>query len=116
MAKVNLGKVALTANGTWNNANVYDKLDIVNYNGNSYIAKTSVPSGIAITNEQYWQLLAEKGETGFGSEWGNIGGDIQDQEDLYGILNHVLTTDDIDDTAGDGDTNKLWSADKNYQN
>lgn len=38
----------------WNNANTYEPLTIVLYQGNSYTSKTFVPAGVEITNETYW--------------------------------------------------------------
>ena len=65
MANVNLGKVALTPKGNWDNTVIYEKLDVVQFEGNSYIAKDAVPVGISITTgENYWQIMAAKGEQG----------------------------------------------------
>lgn len=62
MANVNLGKVALTPKGNWDNTITYEKLDVVQYDGNSYIAKTGVPVGISVTTgTEYWQLFFAKG-------------------------------------------------------
>lgn len=46
--------------GTWDNTKSYLKYTIVYYseNGNSYMAKQDVPVGIAITNEDYWQIIS----------------------------------------------------------
>ena len=38
----------------WDNANAYEALTIVTYNGTSYTSKKSVPAGTAITNTEYW--------------------------------------------------------------
>lgn len=64
MAEKNLGKVAVTTGGAYSSSSSYEKLTIVSYNGNSYISKSAVPAGMTPTNTTYWQLVAEKGETG----------------------------------------------------
>lgn len=123
MANVNLGKVALTPKGNWDNTITYEKLDIVQYDGNSYIAKTGVPIGISVTTgTEYWQLFSAKGNgisvgdviiasttqpTVFENKlWIREGSDEEYE---------VLTTEDIDDTAGEGDNDVVWSADKSYK-
>lgn len=120
MANVNLGKVALTPKGNWDNTITYEKLDVVTYDGNSYIAKTGIPIGTSVTTgTEYWQLFTEKGNgisvgdviiasttqpTVFENKlWIREGSDEEFD---------VLTTEDIDDTKGEGDTDYIWSADK----
>ena len=45
--------------GTHSSSNAYTPLAIVESDGKSYISKVSVPTGIAITNTNYWQVFAE---------------------------------------------------------
>lgn len=59
-----LGKVTVTPRGTWNSLNAYARLDVVSYEGSSYIAKQDVPAGTVLSDTQYWQTIALKGETG----------------------------------------------------
>lgn len=61
MASINLGKIAPTPKGTWNNTNEYEKLDIVTYDNKHkvYIALKNVPVGINITNTEYWENLID---------------------------------------------------------
>lgn len=61
MAKQILGKVLPVAKGEYSSSTQYEILDIVTYNGSSYIAKTSV-RGQVPTNTTYWQLLAKQGD------------------------------------------------------
>lgn len=61
MAKQILGKVVPIPRGEYNSSTQYEMLDIVTYNGSSYIAKTSV-RGQVPTNTTYWQLLAKQGD------------------------------------------------------
>lgn len=63
MNKIVLGKVMMIAKGNYSDAEQYEKLDFVMYNGCSYVAKQST-LGNAPTNEDYWQLLSAKGDTG----------------------------------------------------
>lgn len=58
-----LGKVCLTANGKWDKTKQYDKISIVfNDTDNiSYISRQDVPAGIEITNEEYWQVIGNRG-------------------------------------------------------
>lgn len=63
MAKTSLGKVSVLPKGEYSSVIQYSRLDIVTYKGSSYLCiKDSL--GIEITNEEYWQLLAQKGDTG----------------------------------------------------
>lgn len=49
--------VPITANPIeWSNANAYEPLTIVTYQGNSYTSRQYVPVGIDITNDNYWAL------------------------------------------------------------
>lgn len=40
--------------GDWDNTLEYEPLCVVSYEGNSYTSKTFVPTGVAITNTDYW--------------------------------------------------------------
>ena len=40
--------------GAWDNTQEYEPLTIVSYQGDSYTSRGYVPTGIAITNTQYW--------------------------------------------------------------
>jgi len=54
-----LGKVSLTCAGVWDAGREYERITIVN-DGNfaSYISKKHVPKGIILSNEEYWQPIA----------------------------------------------------------
>ena len=65
MADTRLGFVGTLPVGAWSNSTAYKYLDVVTYNGSSYVAKTeTVPSGTLPTNTTYWQLMASKGDKG----------------------------------------------------
>lgn len=57
--KQDLGKVSLTCNGTWDAGKQYDRLCIIN-DGNfaSYISKKDVPIGTVLSDERFWQPIA----------------------------------------------------------
>lgn len=54
-----LGKVSITCNGKWDVNRQYDRLCLV-HDGffASYISRKFTPAGIALTNEEYWQPVA----------------------------------------------------------
>lgn len=55
-----LGKVSLSIDGIWENK-AYDRLCVVNDGKYStYISRKSVPVGIELTNEEYWQPVAKE--------------------------------------------------------
>ena len=60
----NVGRVSIVPKGYWNINNTYIRLDLVTYDGNSYIAKKDVPKNIQLSNNEYWMLIALKGEQG----------------------------------------------------
>lgn len=51
-------KIAPLPRGDYSSSATYAKLDVVSYNGSSYMAIKAVPTGTAPTNTTYWQLLA----------------------------------------------------------
>lgn len=51
-----LGTVAMVPKGEYDSETYYDYLNIVTYEGNSYVAKNSV-NGVEPTDTEYWQLL-----------------------------------------------------------
>lgn len=59
-----LGKVRCNPRGEWSAVQTYYFLDIVSYNGSSYMAIEDVPNGTAVSNTTYWMLIAAKGGTG----------------------------------------------------
>jgi hypothetical protein len=72
-----LGKVRLTCNGKHDVSKSYDDLCLV-HNGKlaSYISRKKVPAGIELTNEEYWQPVAD------------LNGDVK--EDYEGFKAEVL--------------------------
>ena len=79
MSKYNLGKVAPVYRGTYDSSTSYNELDIVfdSTSGRSFIAKQSVKGNSLPTEDNiendYWGLVAEKGEPGKKGEVGPAG-------------------------------------------
>ncbi|MBQ5757790.1 MAG: hypothetical protein IIV93_04665, partial [Clostridia bacterium] len=71
--------------GAWSSSEDYGYLDLVSYQGSSYVATKTVPTGTLPTDTGFWMLSAEKGLDG-ASEWGDITGDIANQTDLAQAL------------------------------
>lgn len=69
-----LGRVQPLFKGDYNNLIAYDKLDVVLYNGNSYVSKIDLNTGhTPANNPAYWQLVAIKGEQGNQGMTGSFG-------------------------------------------
>lgn len=60
----NLGRVSIVPKGEWSSNSTYTRLDLVTYNGSSYIAKKDVPVNINLNNNEYWMTIALKGGLG----------------------------------------------------
>lgn len=60
---IELGIVGIKNMGVYDSQTPYEKLNVVTYNGSSYCALKN-SKGVAPTNTEYWQLYAEKGDTG----------------------------------------------------
>lgn len=71
-----LGKVIITNKGEYDSTLSYLKLDVVTYNGSSYLAKDDVAVGVLPTNTTYWQVIAEKGDKGDRGDRGQTGNGI----------------------------------------
>lgn len=63
MAKTKIGKVGITPKGAYSNVKNYVRLDVVTENGSSYVCLKDCV-GKAVTDTEYWQLVAEKGDKG----------------------------------------------------
>lgn len=66
MANYTLGQLGLNPRGAYNASTTYARLDVVTYEGNSYVALAAA-TGVVPTNTGTWMLLAQ-GESGE-SEW-----------------------------------------------
>lgn len=64
MSKIELGKVAPTYIGSYETDTTYNELDIVEFNGSSYIAHKSVTGVTPGTDDTSWGLIANQGIKG----------------------------------------------------
>ena len=58
--KYNLGRVVPIFKGTYDNSTTYEKLDVVYFNGSSYVANDTT-TGVDPTNTERWQAVAMAG-------------------------------------------------------
>ena len=63
MATQILGKVGIVFKDEYNAETIYNKLDVVRYQGSAYSCKVNNVSDIIPTNQEYWTLIVEKGYT-----------------------------------------------------
>ena len=82
-------KIAPLPRGDYSSSATYAKLDVVSYNGSSYMAIKAVPTGTVPTNTTYWQLLAEKPTIGDGSITTNM------------LADGAVTADKLDSSVSD---------------
>lgn len=61
MATFNLGRFILNVKGSYRSSTTYNKLDVVLYNGSSYVCKADGVLNKVPTSTTYWQLLAQAG-------------------------------------------------------
>jgi len=59
MASINLGRVGFVPRGTWSSDATYNPLDVVLYNGTSYVAKTTSTGLAPSTASAAWQELIQ---------------------------------------------------------
>lgn len=63
MATQNLGRVGIVLKGTWGEQIEYTKLDLVSYDGNSWVAKkTSTGVEPTTENSEFWQLISNNSD------------------------------------------------------
>ena len=62
MAKTIIGRNLPLYKGEYSSATVYDRFDVVLYDGSSYVSKLPNNQNKPVTNTTYWQLLAQRGE------------------------------------------------------
>lgn len=123
MATVNVGIVSPVIKGNWDNTATYDRLNIVHgTDGATYQAIQEVPAGTALSNTTYWMQLTPKApvigtvtDVAFdaGASVTNSGTAMAPVLD-FDVPRGVTGNESIDDTAGDGDTDVVWSANKSY--
>lgn len=58
MAAINIGRVLPIFKGTYNSSTTYNKLDVVLYNGSSYVANCTT-TAVVPTNTTNWTCIAK---------------------------------------------------------
>lgn len=58
------GRVGFLVKGEYQESETYDFLDVVYYNGSSYVAKKLTTGNKPALNNEYWQILASAGQGG----------------------------------------------------
>ena len=100
---VDVGRAIPLVKGAWSAETAYEMLDIVSYNGYTYIAKANTEPGILPTDTEHWMLVA-----GSITNWGDIYGQIENQGDLRDALDAKLNAADagtmaaVDDAPNNG--------------
>lgn len=61
--KTNLGRVLIIPKGEWSFVNQYNKLDLVSYNGSSFVCKRDEVIGTPLTDATTWMIVAQKGDS-----------------------------------------------------
>ena len=90
--------------GDWDNTNIYEPLSIVQYQGNSFTSRQYVPSGIEITNEEYW------------ASTGNYNAQIEQyRQDVRNLESDVNYINDEVISARNGEENLKDRLDKDKQ-
>lgn len=63
MANYRVGRVGIVPQGAYSATKTYEPLDLVEYNGGSYVNKSGC-TGVAPTDTAHWQVSAQKGSDG----------------------------------------------------
>lgn len=81
----------LVSRGEWNSITLYNRNDLVSFNGSSYLFTSSTPaSGIPVTDDSIWALLAQKGDTGTGTTGVDTPYDISWDGDINAATKNAL--------------------------
>ena len=91
--------------GEWSDEEQYHALDLVSYEGSSYVCRKTAPIGTLPTETEYWMVSAS-GQT----IWGDISGTLSDQTDLKNALDSKA---DASDVYTKSETDTLLSAKAN---
>ena len=90
--------------GDWDNLKLYEPLSIVQYQGNSFTSRKYVPTGVEITNEDYW------------ASTGNYNAQIEQyRQDVRNLENDVNNFSSEVITARNGEANLSDRLDKEQQ-
>lgn len=96
------GRIGFVIRGEYNAADTYDFLDVVYYEGSSYVAKKETTGHVPEEDNEYWQIFAlqgPKGDTGAKGEKGDTG-----PQGLKGDTGETGPQGPKGDTGPQGDT------------
>jgi len=103
MAQFNLGRILPNFRGTWESSYNYFQMDIVYYDGSSYVAKSNINAGgnnPSVNNN--WQIIAVKGE---------LSGTLTPQQEQV-IINAIMSQGVVIDPNYNHTDNNFTNADK----
>ena len=103
MSTYNLGRILPNFRGTWESSYNYFIMDIVYYNGSSYVAKSDIHAGgtnPSINNN--WQIIAMKGE---------LSGTLTPEQE-QAIINAIMSQGVVVDATYNHTDNNYTDADK----
>ena len=60
---IDLGKISITIEGAYSTTTNYERLSIVNFNGSSYVSKVDNNLNNPLTDVNFWEIIAEKGDS-----------------------------------------------------
>lgn len=82
-----IGRVSIVPKGEWSSSNNYTRLDLVKYNGGSYLAKID-NINVPVTNSNTWLQIASKGDIGDPADPETVRQWLEDNiEPIVSILN-----------------------------
>ena len=91
--------------GDWDSTQIYEPLSIVQYQGNSFTSRQFVPSGVELTNEEYW------------ASTGNYNAQIEQyRQDVVNLGNNINTVSGEVINARNGEENLSVRLDKDFNN
>lgn len=110
----NLGRVSLVPRGAFDASAVYDRLDVVEHEGSSYLTLADGTIGVAPAGSPAFMLLAQKGETGAPGPQGNDGPEgPQGAPGIDGtsfvVLGRYATVAALEAAHPDGNAGEAWT-------
>lgn len=90
MATINIGRILPLFKGDWNDTSVFSKLDVVLYDGCSWVALYENSGEVPDTTSTIWKMVARKGS------WGDFS--TEEKQELINAL--IPYVDNISITEG----------------
>ena len=112
--EIEIGIVSVVPKNDYDPTVTYERLNVVTYQGSSYIAK-STNTNVLPTNTDVWQLLSQKGATGAAGYTPVKGTDYFTEEDIDDVVEELLNSETVQTMQSDI-SNKLNSSLKGANN